>query len=579
MTNSSIYIKLIEDAISEQLINCFDYSEFIDHEKIGDGRFSTVVKSEWKSCGLTVALKGLKFDAEEKEMKLFVKELQLLQRVSFHPKVNHFYESDESYKMVLQFANDGNLRDYLVRNFSTLRWEDKFRIAGEIAQGLVFLHDNNIIHKNLHPKNILVLDNKMMVADFGLSKVLTVDMSSSTSNIDGMPAFIDPQCFKKIDYKRTTKSDIYSFGVILWEISSGHKPFPKLTRIQIAIQIFNDVREKAVEGTPLQYEKLYKECWDVDPNKRPEIKDAFNLLNQFILKPEEFQESIEKPLKGSLKQAALDHIIKFHDYNEFSEITKIAEEPFSSIHKCKWENCRLTIVLKCLKVNDEFLDKNIVKGFIDMLQILQDFNHPNIVKFYGITKDPSSGYYSTILQWADKGDLRDYFKKEFSTLDWTRKLCMAKEISEGLCYLHEKGITHGNLHSKNILVYEERMMIGGFGISEQVNDASFSTTIARGMPAYIDPQCLKEPTHKRDKKSDIYSLGVVLWEISSGQVPFKSIEIGFSVTIHVFSGGRETPVEGTPPQYEQIYKQCWDEDPIKRPDIALVLKSLRQITN
>ncbi|KAF0501385.1 kinase-like protein [Gigaspora margarita] len=438
-------------------------------------------------------------------MKLFVKELQLLQRVSFHPKVNHFYGvtkgSDGDYKMVLQFAMDGNLRDYLASKFSSLRWEDKFRIAGEIAQGLVFLHDNKIVHKNLHPKNILVHENKMMLADF------------------------------------------------------------------------------AVEGTPLQYEKLYKECWDVDPDKRPEIKDAFSLLNQFILKPAEFRESIENPLKGSLKQAALDHIIKFHDYNEFNEITKIAEEPFSSIHKCEWRNRELTIVLKCLKVNDEFLDKNNVKGFIEMLQILQNFNHPNIVKFYGITKDPSSGYYSTILQWADKGDLRDYFKKEFSTLDWTRKLCMAKEISQGLCYLHNNGITHGNLHSKNILVYEERMMIGGFGISEQVNDASFSTTIARGMPAYIDPQCLKEPTHKRDKKSDIYSLGVVLWEISSGQPPFKSIEIGFSITIHVFGGGRETPVEGTPPQYEEIYKQCWDEEPIKRPDIALVLKNLRQITN
>ncbi|RIB11723.1 kinase-like domain-containing protein [Gigaspora rosea] len=390
--NPSIYIKLIEDAISQQLINCFDYSEFIDHEKIGDGRFSTVVKSEWKSCGLTVALKCLKFDTKKEMEGLFVKELQRLQRVSFHPKVNHFYGVTKdfygNYKMILQFANDGNLRDYLVRNFSTLRWKDKFRIAGEIAQGLVFLHGNNIIHKNLHPKNILVLDNKMMLTDFGFSKVLTVDMSSSTSNMDGMPAFIDPQCFKKIDYRRTIKSDIYSFGVILWEISSGHKPFPKLTRIQIAIQIFNDKREKPVEGTPPQYEDLYKRCWDVDPDKRPEINDAFNLLNQFILKPAEleFRENIEEPLKGSLKQAALDHIIKFHNYNEFSEIRKIAEEPFSSIYKCEWRQHGLIIVLKCLKVNDEFLNKNNVKVFIEMLQILQKFNHPNIVKFYGITK-------------------------------------------------------------------------------------------------------------------------------------------------------------------------------------------------
>lgn len=121
------------------------------------------------------------------------------------------------------------------------------------------------------------------------------------------------------------------------------------------------------------------------------------------------------------------------------------------------------------------------------------------------------------------------------------------------------------------------MIIAGFGISEQVDEASFSASIARGMSAYIDPQCFRDPNHKRDKKSDTYSLGVILWEISSGKPPFKSIDIGFSITIHVFNGGREEPVEGTPPQYEQIYKQCWDDNPATRPDIAFVLGNLSQI--
>ncbi|RIB11726.1 kinase-like domain-containing protein [Gigaspora rosea] len=155
---------------------------------------------------------------------------------------------------------------------------------------------------------------------------------------------------------------------------------------------------------------------------------------------------------------------------------------------------------------------------------------------------------------------------------------MAKEIAEGLRYLHENGITHRDLNPKKILVCEEKMVIAGFGIPEQDIDASLSTSITRGMPAYTDPQCLKECIHKPDKKSDIYNLGVVLWEISSGQPPFRSFENGFIITIHVFKGGREKPVEGTPPQYEQIYKQCWDEEPIKRPDIALVLETLQQIS-
>ncbi|RIB24269.1 kinase-like domain-containing protein [Gigaspora rosea] len=576
MSDPSIYIQWVENAISKQLINYFDYSEFSNHEKIGAGGFSTVVKAEWKSCELTVALKSIKFDTEWKEMKMLVKELQLLQRVSFHPKINHFYESNGNYKMVLQFANNGNLRDYLARKFSTLQWEDKFRIAREIAKGLEFIHANKIVHKDLHPKNILVHDDKMMIADFGLSKVLTVDIPGSNSNMEGMPAFIDPQCLKNSGYKRTTKSDIYSFGVILWEISSGHKPFPKLSRAQTAIKIFQDVRETPVGGTPPQYEQLYKQCWDVDPNKRPDIKEVLSLLTQLTIEPTVFRENIEKPLEGSLKKATLNHAIDSYNYNEFSEFTNIAEGLFSSVCKCIWKERGLTVALKCLKVDDKYLDENIVRGFIEMLKFLRKFNHTNIIKFYGITKNPSSGYYSMILPFADKGDLRDYLEKEFSKLDWNRKLCMAKEISEGLCYLHEKNITHGNLHSKNILVCGDKMIVAGFGISKQV-DESFSASIAQGMSAYIDPQCFRDPNHKRDKKSDTYSLGVILWEISSGNPPFKSIDIGFSITIHVFNGGREASVEGTPPQYEQIYKQCWDDNPIMRPDIALVLGNLSQI--
>ncbi|KAF0418299.1 kinase-like protein [Gigaspora margarita] len=97
------------------------------------------------------------------------------------------------------------------------------------------------------------------------------------------------------------------------------------------------------------------------------------------------------------------------------------------------------------------------------------------------------------------------------------------------------------------------------------------------MPAYIEPQCNKDTQYQRNKKSDIYSLGFILWEISSGKPPFKSIVNELAIAIHVFNGGRELPVEGTPSKYEQLYKLCWDEDPDKRPDIILVLETLKAL--
>ncbi|RIB23140.1 kinase-like domain-containing protein [Gigaspora rosea] len=72
--------------------------------------------------------------------------------------------------MVLEYADEGTLRDYLMVNFTKLQWTDKLHIAKEIALGLLFLHDNNIIHRDLHSKNILIYQKQPKITDFGLSK-------------------------------------------------------------------------------------------------------------------------------------------------------------------------------------------------------------------------------------------------------------------------------------------------------------------------------------------------------------------------------------------------------------------------
>ncbi|PKK78964.1 kinase-like protein, partial [Rhizophagus irregularis] len=82
--------------------------------------------------------------------------------------------------MVLQYANEGTLRDYLgnKERFDSLSWERKIQMALDITKGLQCLHDKQIIHRDLHSKNILVNDGKLMIADLGLSKQLTVQSNS-----------------------------------------------------------------------------------------------------------------------------------------------------------------------------------------------------------------------------------------------------------------------------------------------------------------------------------------------------------------------------------------------------------------
>jgi serine/threonine protein kinase len=100
--------------------------------------------------------------------------------------------------------------------------------------------------------------NKIKVADFGLSKEESEESSSDTSRIFGIIPYIDPKHFTIENYKLNKKSDIYSIGILLWQISSGRRPFCDINYdIKLSLEIINGKREKIIEGTPDEYTKIY----------------------------------------------------------------------------------------------------------------------------------------------------------------------------------------------------------------------------------------------------------------------------------------------------------------------------------
>ncbi|CAG8669245.1 11946_t:CDS:2, partial [Ambispora leptoticha] len=171
------------------------------------------------------------------------------------------------------------------------------------------------------------------------------------------------------------------------------------------------------------------------------------------------------------------------------------------------------------------------------------------------------------------GDLRCYLNDHFSKLDWPTKIRMAKEISSGIDCLHSANIVHSDLHDKNILVNDGRMIITDFGLSKLLDNSTKSIT--GGTCAYSDPQYLQSPfMYRRNKPSDIYSLGVLFWELSSGIPPFKALKDLMEVTLHVIKGNRETPTEGTPIDFKNLYCAAWSVEPDSRPDIKEICNKL-----
>ncbi|RIB13777.1 kinase-like domain-containing protein [Gigaspora rosea] len=187
--------------------------------------------------------------------------------------------------MVLQYANNGTLREYLWAKQNNgsykISWIELIQIAKEIANGLNHLHLNGIIHQGLHPKNILINDGQVMISDFSMNKQFDDIFIFTSSNTQEMVAYIDPQCLlNEKRFKPNRKSDVYSLGVLFWELTSGVSPFYKLSFVDKMLRIANHNIEKTVTNTPQGYVNLYKRCWSFEPDQRPTLDEISIVLEK-----------------------------------------------------------------------------------------------------------------------------------------------------------------------------------------------------------------------------------------------------------------------------------------------------------
>ena len=146
----------------------------------------------------------------------------------------------------------------------------------------------------------------MLIADFGLCKQLTTEITPD-SPIFGMPAYVDSQCYKIQNYKKDKRSDIYSLGVLLWEIRSGYPPFLNITTWNISYKIVNGDRERPIIGTPQFYIDLYQECWKDDPSLRPNIEQVYERLKKLEL-IFNTNEQLEQSMDNDCYSGSIEHI-------------------------------------------------------------------------------------------------------------------------------------------------------------------------------------------------------------------------------------------------------------------------------
>ncbi|KAF0553911.1 kinase-like domain-containing protein [Gigaspora margarita] len=185
-----------------------------------------------------------------------------------------------------------------------------------------------------------------------------------------------------------------------------------------------------------------------------------------------------------------------------------------------------------------------------------------------------------VLEYADSGTLRSYFRKNFKYLTWNDKINLALQIISAIKHIHAENIIHCDLHSLNILVHQKCIKLTDFGLSKRQDEAATSSRKFGGIVPYMDPRSFARQRNNQTFKFDKNLMYIVLVFLCGKYPPFNDNVESHQLApliVDISNGARESPVEGTPPTYVQIYTDCWQHGPELRPEIQKVFLELEYL--
>ncbi|XP_030057774.1 fibroblast growth factor receptor 1 isoform X1 [Microcaecilia unicolor] len=275
---------------------------------LGEGCFGQVVMAE--AIGLDkdkpnrvtkVAVKMLKADATEKDLSDLISEMEMMKMIGRHKNIINLLGActqDGPLYVIVEYASKGNLREYLRARRppgmeycynpshvpeEQLSFKDLVSCAYQVARGMEYLESKKCIHRDLAARNVLVTeDNVMKIADFGLARdIHHIDYYKKTTNGRLPVKWMAPEAL--FDRIYTHHSDVWSFGVLLWEIFTlGGSPYPGVPVEELFKLLKDGHRMDKPSNCTNELYMMMRDCWHAVPSQRPTFKHLVEDLDRIV---------------------------------------------------------------------------------------------------------------------------------------------------------------------------------------------------------------------------------------------------------------------------------------------------------
>lgn len=281
-------------------------------QRVGMGGMADVYKAMDKTLNRYVAIKVLK--AEFSLDKSFVAKFQAEARAAAglsHPNIVSVYdvaEENGSYFIVMELIDGITLKQYIEKK-GRLSIKEATSIAIQVSTGIEAAHQNNIIHRDIKPQNIIISkDGKVKIADFGIAKAISTNTNTISSNVMGSVHYSSPE--QSRGGYLDAKSDIYSLGIVMFEMVTGRVPFDGDTTVAVAIQHLQDdipSPKEIIPEVPISLEKIILKCTAKSPNQRYAKAGALvaDLKQSLITPNDDFVDDVSEDDFGGMKTSVI----------------------------------------------------------------------------------------------------------------------------------------------------------------------------------------------------------------------------------------------------------------------------------